>query len=87
MHISVFGDSYVSRLEKYCEGNLRVPGIIHFFGKGGLRACKLNNVPQYFNLLRLKSDVVVVHLGGNDISPTSIRRYKAISYGLTWKWG
>ena len=71
MYIIVFGDSYVSRLEKYCDGNLRVPGTINFLGKGGLRACKLSNVPQYIDLLRSKSDVVFVHLGGNDISPTS----------------
>lgn len=35
--IAMYGDSYVNRLKEYCDCNLRVPGKVCWFDKGGLR--------------------------------------------------
>ncbi|XP_069121492.1 uncharacterized protein [Argopecten irradians] len=68
--LAVFGSSYVTRLERYCHGDLKVPGTVRFFGKGGMR---LDSIPSHLlqDLIEYRPDVVVVQLGGNDISATS----------------
>ncbi|XP_033730279.1 uncharacterized protein LOC117319617 [Pecten maximus] len=67
---AVFGSSYVTRLERYCHGDLKVPGTVRFFGKGGMRS---DSIPRQLlrDLIEYNPDVVLIQLGGNDISATS----------------
>ena len=65
--IALLGDSYISRLERFCDGNLKIPGHVKFFGKGGMRT------PSDFldGLLAFQADVVFLSLGGNHIQYNS----------------
>ena len=65
--IALLGDSYVTRLEKFCLGDLKVPGDVRFFGVGGM---KLENYAQALESVKLfHPDAVFINLGGNSISP------------------
>ena len=74
--IAMCGDSYVSRLQDYCDGDLRVPASIYWCGKGGLRTDFLNKKgvidkyakSSYDQLKSLRPDVFVINVGGNDLS-------------------
>ena len=80
--IALFGDSYISRLERYCEGVLKVPGEIKFFGKGGMRVDQLycgSRFRTYLDgLISFGPDIVFICIGGNDIevdtAPADIAR-------------
>ena len=77
--IALYGDSYISRLQDYCDGDLRVPASIYWCGKGGLRTDFLNRKgvidknakSSYDQLKRLRPDVVIINVGGNDLSTTT----------------
>ena len=68
--VAIFGDSYVSRLSRYCGGDLKVPSEVNFFGKGGMKAASVPSdmLSQVFDF---RPDLVVLNLGGNDIRPVS----------------
>lgn len=70
---ALFGSSYISRLERFCNGDLQVPMSCHFFGAGGMKVTSIS-VPKYTQLLQLNPDYVFIQLGGNDISSTTIPR-------------
>lgn len=64
--IALFGDSYISRLEEFCKGDLRVPGDVRFFGVGGMN---FDNYSKVFKEVKLfRPDAVFINLGGNSIS-------------------
>ena len=68
---ALFGSSYISRLMRHCDGDLQISGInTQFFGRGGLRTDRMDE-----ELLRravdTRADYVFLHIGGNDISPSS----------------
>lgn len=67
---ALLGDSYISRLERFCDGDLKVPGHVKFFGKSGMRT---DSMPSDFlnGLLAFKADVVFLSVGGNDIQYNS----------------
>lgn len=73
----LFGDSYIERLRRYCDGNLTVHGRTEFFAMGGLRTDRMDQ-GLLERLLEAHVDVVVINVGGNDIrlssSPTEIFR-------------
>ena len=77
--IAMYGDSYISRFQDYCNGDLRVPASIYWQGKGGLRTDFLNkkavidkNVKTSYDLLKsLQPDVVIINMGGNALSSTT----------------
>ena len=67
--IALFGDSYISRLEDFCCGDLKVPGYIRFFCFGGMN---FDNYLTEFKKLKLFCpDVVFFNLGGNSITATT----------------
>ena len=70
---ALFGSSYISRLERFCNGDLQVPMSCHFFGAGGMKVTSIS-VPKYTQLLQLNPDYVFIQLGGNDISSTTTPR-------------
>ena len=80
--IAFYGDSYVTRLQDYCQEDLRVPGQVLWFGKGGLRTDYIKrdgtvdvNAKSKFQILKeLKPDVVFINVGGNDLTTTSSPR-------------
>lgn len=66
-NIVLLGSSYISRLERYTGGMFKVPGFVRFLGKGGMRT---DTVPDCFMqcIAEIKPDIVIIHLGGNDIT-------------------
>lgn len=68
--LAIFGDSYVSRLERYCNGNLTNSGICRFFGKAGMSTTKKFR-ETFEQMLRFQPDVVFINLDGNDLSASS----------------
>ncbi|XP_052770941.1 uncharacterized protein LOC128210628 [Mya arenaria] len=69
--VAIFGDSHVWRLDAFCNEDLKVPMEVRFFGAGGMKASK----PKPGLLKQVKmygADLVVVSLGGNDITTTSV---------------
>ena len=80
--IAFYGDSYVTRLQDYCQEDLRVPGQVLWFGKGGLRTDYIKrdgtvdvNAKSKFQILKeLKPDVVFINVGGNNLTTTSSPR-------------
>ncbi|KAK3089506.1 hypothetical protein FSP39_018796 [Pinctada imbricata] len=70
--IAIFGSSYVSRLGRYCNFDLKIPGIVRFFGQGGMKACDAIDSRKFSQLLDFSPDVVFMVIGGNDVSDTSI---------------
>lgn len=66
----LLGSSYVSRLQRYTNSHLKIPGFVYFLWKGGM---KTNTVPDDFirKIRTIVPDCVVIHLGGNDISESS----------------
>ncbi|XP_052820700.1 uncharacterized protein LOC128246513 [Mya arenaria] len=69
--VAIFGDSHVWRLGAFCNEDLKVPMEVRFFGAGGMKASK----PKPGPLKQVKmygADLVVVSLGGKDITTTSV---------------
>ena len=67
--IALFGDSYISHLERFCFGDMKVPGDVRFYGVGGMN---FENFSETFDDLKLfKPDAVFINLGGNSIMTTS----------------
>ena len=50
--IALLGDSYISRLEEFCKGDLRVPGDVRFFGVGGMNFDNYSKVFKEVKLFR-----------------------------------
>lgn len=65
--VAIIGSSYISRLEKICKGDLKIPGVVGFFVVPGLRA---DNIPQLKieEINKFGPDIVIIFVGGNDIS-------------------
>ena len=64
------GSSYIARFERFCNYDMKIPGILRFFGVPGMRA---DNVP-YSKIREIKHfcpDVVCFLLEGNNISDMS----------------
>ena len=69
---SLFGDSYIKRLQKFCGGDLRVPGSTRYVRKGGLGCDTLTKkLRDRMIATAATSDYVFLSIGGNDISCTS----------------
>lgn len=74
--IAIYGDSYVKRLREFCNGELRVPGSIYWYDKGGLRADFRNRdgqpdayaISRYNQMVDLHPDIVFLNVSGNDIT-------------------
>ena len=64
--IALFGDSYISRLERFCGGNLKIPGEVRFYGIGGLNLDNYSNTLD--KLILFRPDAVFISLGGNSIN-------------------
>ena len=62
----LFGDSYITRLQDYCNDDLAVPGYVYFYGKGGLRTDRMV-MSLWKRCLRREPDVCFI----NDITMTS----------------
>ena len=67
--IALFGDSYISHLERFCCGDLKVPGDVRFYGFGGMSF--ENYSDTLLDLKLFKPDAVLINLGGNSIKETS----------------
>ena len=69
---AIFGDSYVRRLNFHCidKHRIAVPGTVKWFHKGGLRTDRMDHY-LYQRVLHEEADVVIINLGGNDITPVS----------------
>ena len=48
--IALFGDSYISHLERFCFGAMKVPGDVRFYGVGGMN---FENFSETFDDLKL----------------------------------
>ena len=68
--VAIFGYSYVSRLSRYCGGDLKVPSEVKVFGKGGMKA-ESGPSDMLSQVFDFRPDLVVLNLGGNDIRPAS----------------
>ncbi|XP_041376614.1 uncharacterized protein LOC121389064 [Gigantopelta aegis] len=69
--VAVFGGDYVERLNRFCNGNLKVEtGEYRFVGLGGLRT---DNIPEslFDEVLLFAPDIVLVHCGEDDIKEGS----------------
>ena len=64
------GDSYMKRLDLFCNGDLHVPGSFTFVYRGGLRLDTLGNEMKR-KMKAAKPNVLFLSIGGNDISPVS----------------
>ena len=68
----LFGDSYIKRLQNFCDGDLHVPGSTRFVHRGGLRCDGIDEVMEKkLTAAAKKTDIVFLSIGGNDISPIS----------------
>ena len=67
---ALFGVSYITKLQYYCNDNLAVPGHVYFYGKGGLRTDRMV-MSLWKRCLRRGPDVCFINVGGNDITMTS----------------
>ena len=67
---ALFGDSYITKLQDYCNDDLAVPGHVYFYGKCGLRTDRMV-MSLWKRCLRRKPDVCFINVGGNDITMTS----------------
>ena len=67
---ALFGDSYITRLQDYCNDHLAVPGHVYFYGKGGLRTDRMV-MSLWKRCLRREPDVCFINIGGTDITMTS----------------
>ena len=64
--IALFGDSYISRLKKFCRGDMKFPGDVRFYGVGGMN---LENYSETIEDVKLfHPDAVFINLGGNNIT-------------------
>ena len=80
--IALYGDSYVARLQDYCNEDLRVPNDVYLFGKGGLRSdlskrngeVDISAKLMFRKLKELKPDAVFLNVGGNDLTTSSTPR-------------
>ncbi|KAH3895085.1 hypothetical protein DPMN_019245 [Dreissena polymorpha] len=70
--VVLFGDNYIKRLCCFCDERkgLHVPYNVKWYGQGGLRTDRMNT-DLYGKMLKEKGDIVIVAVGGNDITPTS----------------
>ncbi|KAH3695256.1 hypothetical protein DPMN_082713 [Dreissena polymorpha] len=70
--VVLFGDSYIKRLRFFCDERkgLHVPYNVKWYGQGGLRTDRMNT-DLYGKMLKEKGNIVIVAVGGNDITPTS----------------
>ena len=69
---SLLGDSYIKRLQKFCDGDLHAPGSARFVRQGGLRCDRLDTqMKKRMIRTATKSDYIFLSIGGNDISPIS----------------
>lgn len=75
--IAMYGDNYVKKLREDCNGDLRVPGTIYCFDKGGLRADFKKRNGQHFDIdakamydrmTELRPDVAFINVSGNDVT-------------------
>ena len=67
---AVFGSSFINRLRTFCNGDMKVPGVCKFFGKGGMTAKEVST-ELLDDLKEFEPDVVFVQLGANDIQDQS----------------
>ena len=68
----LFGDSYIKRLQNFCDGDLHVPGSTRFVHRGGLRCDGIDEMMEKkLTAAAEKTDIVFLSIGGNDISPIS----------------
>ena len=77
------GDSYIKRLDLFCNGDLHVPGSFTFVYRGGLQLDTLGNEMKgkmKGKMKAAKPDLLFLSVGGNDISPVSDP--KKISKGI-----
>lgn len=74
-HFGLFGSSYISRLEKFCDGDLQdlVPKSCGFFGLGGMKIASIL-IPKYTKLFNFKPNYVFIQLCGNDIKYDCVPR-------------
>ncbi|KAK3106075.1 hypothetical protein FSP39_013365 [Pinctada imbricata] len=65
----LLGSSYVSRLSRYMHHDMRLPGYVAFWGRGGM---KTDNIPEeiWEEIADFKPNCIFMHIGGNDISAT-----------------
>ena len=69
---AVFGDSYVKREWAFCKH--RLPYNVRFFGRGGMELLRIPS-EDWKRLMDYKPDVVLLHLGGNDIYEAPKTKY------------
>ena len=63
---ALFGDSYIRRLQKYCNGDFAVPGEVYFYRKMGLRTDRMEP-GLWKRCLRREADVCFISVGGKNI--------------------
>ena len=78
--VAFYGDSYIRRLYDFCDGSLRVPATVCWFGKGGLRSdlkdkkgltVDKNARANFEKLRKRRPDAVIINVGENDLSTTT----------------
>ena len=68
----LFGDSYIKKLYRFCDGDLHVPGSSSFVHRGGLRCDRLDQtIKKKMKAAAVKTDFIFLSIGSNDISPIS----------------
>lgn len=69
---AIFGDSYITRLKRYCNGTMTTSGICRFFGKSGMTTTRKFQ-ETFEQMLNYQPDVVFINLAGNEVnSGTSV---------------
>lgn len=73
--IALFGDSYLARLQRFSNDDLRVPVNANFFCVGGMRADSVFTDrrfrEQFDRMLEFRPEAVFINLGANDINSNS----------------
>ena len=70
MKLAIFGDSYISRLQKFTSNNMDLPGECRFFGVPGMTTRRKFD-DAFARVLQYQPTFLFLCLGGNDIDATT----------------
>ena len=80
----LFGDSYIKRLYRFCNGDLHVPGSSKFVYRDGLGCDRLDEAMKK-KMKAAKTDFIFLSTGGNNIRAPSPTQKTSSTTSATWR--